>query len=143
MAPESQIAFVAIATIVGLVTGSFLNVCIYRIPRDVSIVFPRSFCVECGKQISWYDNVPLLSYALLHGRCRFCRKPIELRYPIVELMTAVVFIAIAIRYGWSVAALKWAVFEATLIVLFWTDLEERILPDELTLGGFAAGLIFA
>jgi len=143
LAPESQIAFVAIATIVGLVTGSFLNVCIYRIPRDVSIVFPRSFCVECGKQISWYDNVPLLSYALLHGRCRFCRKPIELRYPIVELMTAVVFIAIAIRYGWSVAALKWAVFEATLIVLFWTDLEERILPDELTLGGFAAGLIFA
>src|SRR5690348_17925651 len=92
----------------GIVFGSFLNVCIYRIPRDLSVIAPRSFCPECGYAISWYDNVPLLSYVMLSGRCRACRKRIGLRYPIVELSTAILFGAIAIRYGWSIVALKWA-----------------------------------
>jgi leader peptidase (prepilin peptidase)/N-methyltransferase len=134
---------VAAAIVMGLLFGSFLNVCIYRIPRDLSVVAPRSFCPECGERIRWHDNVPLLSYALLRGRCRGCGKRIGLRYPIVELTTAILFGAIAIRYGWTLTAFKWELFEALVITLFWTDLEERLLPDELTLGGALAGLILA
>jgi leader peptidase (prepilin peptidase) / N-methyltransferase len=127
----------------GMVFGSFLNVCIYRIPRDLSVVAPRSFCPECGSQLSWRENVPILSYLLLRGRCRRCLKPIGLRYLVVELTTGLICILIASTYGFTVAAVKWAIFEMLLTVLFWTDLEERILPNELTVGGALAGLIFA
>lgn len=143
MLPESEIYYVIAAAIAGLLVGSFLNVCIYRIPRDLSVVAPRSFCPECGASIVWYDNVPMLSYTLLKGRCRVCAKRIGFRYPVVELTTAILFAAAALRYGWSLAALKWMLFEAMLVVLFWTDFEEQILPDEFTLGGTLAGLILA
>jgi leader peptidase (prepilin peptidase)/N-methyltransferase len=131
------------AALAGLLFGSFLNVCIYRIPRDLSVVAPRSFCPECGRPIAWYDNVPVLSYALLRGVCRHCGNRIGVRYPVVELMTAVLFGWAAGRYGYAIETLKWVVFEALLVALFWIDLEERLLPDELTLGGTAAGLCFA
>lgn len=121
--------------------GSFLNVCIYRVPRDLSVVTPRSFCPECGAQVAWFDNVPVVSYFRLRGRCRSCGKAIGLRYLMVELTTAVLFALTCAEYGWSLAALKWCVFDALLVALFWTDIEERTLPDELTLGGSAAGLI--
>ncbi|MGI9073222.1 MAG: prepilin peptidase [Bryobacteraceae bacterium] len=143
MLPDLQPLYVAPAVIFGLMFGSFLNVCIYRIPRDLSVVAPRSFCPECGERIAWHDNVPLLSYAVLRGHCRACGKRIGSRYPIVELSTAILFTAVAIRYGWTVSALKWALFEAVVITLFWTDIEERILPDELTLGGALIGLMLA
>lgn len=135
--------YVAVAVLAGLLLGSFLNVCVYRLPRDLSVATPRSFCPECGVQIAWYDNVPLVSYLRLRGRCRFCAKRIGWRYPLVELSAALLFGMTALEYGWTLVALKWCVFEALLVVLFWTDLEERILPDELTLGGTVAGLIFA
>jgi leader peptidase (prepilin peptidase)/N-methyltransferase len=135
--------FVALAALFGLVFGSFLNVCIYRLPRDLSVVAPRSFCPECGRQIVWYDNLPLVSYALLRGRCRHCAKPIGLRYFVVEFTTAALFALTVFRYGPTIPALKWCVFDAIMVALFWTDLEERILPDELTLGGALAGLIFS
>ena len=93
-----QVAFAALA---GLLIGSFLNVCIYRVPRDVSVVRPRSFCPECGKPVAWYDNIPLLSYAFLKGRCRECAKPIGIRYPLVELTTAIFFAVVVARYGWT------------------------------------------
>ncbi len=141
--PEFQIFYSIAAAAFGLLFGSFLNVCIYRIARDLSVVAPRSFCPECGVSIAWYDNIPVLSYAILRGRCRHCAKAIGLRYPAVELMTAALFAAIAIRYGWNLAAFKWMIFEAVMVVLFWTDLEERILPDELTIGGAILGLLFA
>ena len=141
-AVDVQAPYLIVIAVLGLLFGSFLNVCIYRIPRDLSVVAPRSFCPECGTQISWRDNIPLLSYFILRGKCRFCGKPIGIRYPLVELTTALTFVAVAVEYGWTVAAFKWSVFEAVLIVLFWTDLDERILPDELTLGGAAVGLIF-
>ena len=141
--PEFGFYFAIAAGVFGLVLGSFLNVSIYRIPRDLSLWTPRSFCPECGKQIAWYDNVPLLSYFVLSGRCRNCETTIRIRYPIVELTTAILFAAVAVRYGWTLVALKWMMFEAMMVVLFWTDLEEQILPDELTLGGTVVGLILA
>jgi len=141
--PEFGFYFAIAAGVFGLVLGSFLNVSIYRIPRDLSLWTPRSFCPECGKQIAWYDNVPLLSYVVLTGRCRNCETRIRIRYPIVELTTAILFAALAVRYGWTLVALKWMMFEAMMVVLFWTDLEEQILPDELTLGGTVVGLILA
>lgn len=143
MPADYNIFYLALPVMAGLLFGSFLNVCIYRIPRDLSVVTPRSFCPECGTQLAWHDNIPLLSYFLLRGRCRRCGQAIPLRYPVVELATAVLFALVAVDYGWTLAALKWCVFEALLVALFWTDLEERILPDELTLGGTAAGLVFA
>lgn len=133
----------ALAALFGLLIGSFLNVCIYRLPRDLSVVTPRSFCPECGTQLRWRDNIPILSYSMLRGRCRQCASPIGVRYPLVELITAMLFGMLVARYGWNVVALKWCVFAAIMTVLFWVDLEERILPDELTLGGSAIGLVFA
>lgn len=132
-----------LAAIFGLLIGSFLNVCIYRIPRDLSVVTPRSFCPECGARISWFDNIPVVSFLLLRGRCRACRKSIGWGYPAVEAATAILFARIAAVYGMTLAGAKWMLFEAVLIVLFATDLEERILPDELTIGGSVAGLILA
>ncbi len=135
--------FPAIAAIFGLLIGSFLNVCIYRIVRDQSVVTPRSYCPACGEDIAWFDNIPVISYVLLRGNCRHCQQSISLRYPLVEVLTALVFALIGWRYGFSLAALKWSVFEALLIALCFTDLEERLLPDELTIGGTITGLIFA
>lgn len=140
---ETPLLLVALAALFGVLFGSFLNVCIYRLPRDLSIVTPRSFCPECGHPIAWYDNLPLLSYAILRGRCRYCGKSIGIRYFVVEFTTAALFALTVARYGATIAALKWCVFDAIMIALFWTDLEERILPDELTLGGAVAGLIFS
>lgn len=135
---EAILAFLA-----GLLIGSFLNVCVYRLPRDLSVVRPRSFCPQCEKTIAWYDNVPLLSYVLLRGRCRNCRARIPVRYPIVELLTGVAFAICAIGLGVTLLALKFAIFAAILITLIATDIEERILPDEFTLGGTAIGLVLA
>ncbi len=140
---EWQVLVPLAAGVVGLLLGSFLNVCIYRIPRDLSVVAPRSFCPGCERSIHWFDNIPLLSYSLLRGRCRSCRKAISIRYPLVEFLTAVAFGAVAYRYGITVQGCKWAAFESLLIVLFWTDLETWLLPDEFTLGGTAAGILFA
>jgi leader peptidase (prepilin peptidase)/N-methyltransferase len=141
--PDYQPFYIALSSLVGLLVGSFLNVCIYRIPRDVSVITPRSFCPACGNAIAWRDNIPILSYFLLRRSCRRCGQTIPVRYPIVELTTAVLFGSVCAEYGWTLVALKWCAFEALLTALFWTDLEERILPDELTLGGVAAGFLLA
>jgi leader peptidase (prepilin peptidase)/N-methyltransferase len=132
-----------VAALAGLLIGSFLNVCIYRLPRDLSVVMPRSFCPECEKPIAWFDNIPLLSFALLGGRCRHCGQSIPLRYPIVEILTAAAFACAIWFLGVTAAGLKFCVFGAILVTLVFSDLEERILPDEFTLGGTAAGLVFA
>ena len=131
------------AIFAGLLIGSFLNVCVYRLPNRLSVVRPRSFCPACKHAIAWYDNIPVISYLILRRRCRYCSKTIGWRYPSVELVTGILFALVAFRYGWTVSALKWIVFEMVLVVLFWTDVEEQMLPDELTLGGTIASLIFA
>jgi leader peptidase (prepilin peptidase)/N-methyltransferase len=133
----------AIAFLAGLLIGSFLNVCVYRLPRDLSVVTPRSFCPNCDAMIAWYDNVPLLSYLILRGRCRHCAARIPLRYPAVELATAIAFAICAAAFGTTLIAVKFAVFAAILITLIASDFEERILPDEFTLGGIAVGLVFS
>jgi leader peptidase (prepilin peptidase)/N-methyltransferase len=132
-----------LAFFAGLLIGSFLNVCVFRMPRDLSVVRPRSFCPACEKTIAWYDNVPLLSYLLLRGKCRYCGWRIPVRYPLVELLTGVAFAICFAALGPTLPAFKYALFSAMLIALIATDMEERILPDEFTLGGTLAGLVLA
>ncbi len=127
----------------GLLIGSFLNVCIYRWPRDRSVVRPRSACPACGKPIAWYDNIPVLSYLILRARCRQCGAGIDWRYPVVELITAISFAYFVQHDGLSLEAAKYCIFAAILIALVFTDLETLLLPDELTLGGCAIGFGFA
>jgi leader peptidase (prepilin peptidase)/N-methyltransferase len=132
-----------VALIAGLLIGSFLNVCIYRMPRDLSVVRPRSFCPACQHPIAWYDNIPVLSYFLLGRRCRHCAQPIPARYPIVEALTAALFFAIVYALGPTAVAAKLCLLVALLVGLTFTDLEERLLPDEFTLGGTVVGLVLA
>ena len=127
----------------GLLIGSFLNVCIHRLPRGRSVVKPRSHCVRCRKTIAWYDNIPLISYLLLRGKCRYCGRRISIRYPVVELITGLLFLYFSWTLGITPMAVKMCVFSAILVALVFTDLEKRILPDELTLGGTLVGLAFA
>jgi leader peptidase (prepilin peptidase)/N-methyltransferase len=131
------------ASVFGLIIGSFLNVCIHRWPRNRSVVKPRSHCVRCRKPIAWYDNVPVFSYLILRGRCRHCGKRISVRYPLVELLTGGLFFWIVLAMGPTPVALKSCVFSAILVALIFSDLEKRLLPDELTLGGVLIGLVFA
>jgi len=129
-----------VAGLFGLLIGSFLNVCIFRLPRDLSVVRPRSFCPGCEKMIAWYDNIPLISFLLLKGRCRHCGERIPLRYPIVEALTALLFFSFGGTLGFTLAALKFCLFSALLVGMIFSDFEERILPDEFTIGGAVVGL---
>lgn len=128
----------------GLVIGSFLNVCIVRIPIGKSIVLPASACPKCGAAIRAYDNIPVLSYVLLlRGKCRGCKAPISWMYPLVELLTGLLFLGCYAAFGLTTEALKWAVFSAIMIVLVFTDLRERLLPDVVNYTGFALGLVLS
>jgi leader peptidase (prepilin peptidase)/N-methyltransferase len=130
----------ALAAALGLIAGSYLNVVIHRLPRGVSTVLPRSACPACGAPIQARDNVPLLSFLLLGGRCRACRAPIPWRYPLVEAATALLFVACLESFGVSLAAFAAALFCCLMIALCLIDLEHLILPDRLTLPGIAVGL---
>jgi leader peptidase (prepilin peptidase) / N-methyltransferase len=132
-----------LALIFGLLIGSFLNVCIHRWPRGRSVVKPRSHCVRCRKTLAWYDNIPVVSYVILGGACRYCGKRISLRYPTVELMTGLLWFFFVWTLGPTPAAFKMCIFTAMLVALVFSDLEKRILPDELTLGGTLIGLGFS
>ena len=128
------------AALLGLMVGSFLNVLIYRIPRQISFVVARSRCVWCNAQVRARDNIPLISYILLRGRCRACSAPISPRYPAVEALTAVLFVGCAVRFGATSAAAVAAVFCALLIALALIDAEHYLLPDKLTMPGIVIGL---
>jgi leader peptidase (prepilin peptidase)/N-methyltransferase len=127
----------------GLVIGSFLNVCILRIPAEKSIVLPASSCTKCGKAIAPYDNIPVFSWLILGGKCRNCKTKISAMYPAVELLTGLLFLACYYAFGLTVDALKWAVFAALLVDLTITDLRERILPDVVNFFGLGVGLLFS
>jgi len=127
----------------GLAIGSFLNVCILRIPAEKSIVLPASSCPKCGKAIAPYDNVPVVSWLLLGGKCRNCKAKISAMYPLVELLTGLLFLACYFAFGLRLDALKWALFAALLVVLTITDLRERILPNEVNFFGLGLGLLLS
>jgi len=133
------------AFVVGCVTGSFLNVCIHRLPRGESIVSPPSHCPHCGRRIPWHLNLPLISWLALRGRCAWCRAPISPRYFVVELITGLAFLGVWLRFGAAdpAAAAVWAVFLAGLIAATFIDVEHFIIPDRITLGGAAAGFLFS
>lgn len=127
----------------GLVIGSFLNVCISRLPAGKSVVRPRSRCPKCGKHIKPYDNIPVLSYFFLAGKCRNCKARISPVYPAVELLTGLLFFACYLMFGDSILTLKWVAFSAILVVLIFTDWRERILPDAVNFTGLGIALILS
>jgi leader peptidase (prepilin peptidase) / N-methyltransferase len=127
----------------GLIIGSFLNVCIVRIPGGKSIVLPASACVKCGTPIRPYDNIPVVSYLFLGGKCRKCKNPISAMYPIVEFLTGLLFLGCYEVFGLTAEGLKWAIFSAIMIVLVFTDLRERILPDVVNFTGLGLGLLLS
>jgi len=127
----------------GLVVGSFLNVCITRIPEDVSIVSPGSRCPRCGTPIKPYDNVPVFAWLWLRGKCRSCGLPISPMYPLVELATGLLFVAAFLEFGITQATVKWLFFTCLIVILTVTDLRVRLLPDVVNWPGFAAGLMFS
>ena len=129
--------------ITGLAFGSFLNVCISRIPRDQSIIAPPSHCEACGAPIRWYDNVPLVSWFVLRGRCRHCGARISARHPAVELLTALLFTACYLSFGWTLLTLKFCIFGFLLIGLIFMDAETGLLPREFTYAGIVLGLVFS
>lgn len=127
--------------IFGSIVGSFLNVCIHRMPLGESIVWPHSHCPKCKKKIPTYDNIPFLSYIILKGRCRFCKGKISLRYPLVELVTALAFLAVFNRYRLSYDFFVFCVFICALIIATFVDIQHRIIPDEISVGGIIFGCI--
>jgi leader peptidase (prepilin peptidase) / N-methyltransferase len=126
---------IIIGFLFGLFIGSFLNVCIYRIPENASIVTPPSNCPGCGTPVRFYDNIPVLSYLLLLGKCRSCRMHISLRYPLVEVLTGVVAALCVLRFGFTAVAAIYFAFMATLLVITFIDLDHRIIPDVISLPG--------
>jgi len=143
MPPVTDAFALTALALIGLVIGSFLNVCIHRLPRRTSIVSPGSQCPQCGYVLRWYDNVPVLSYVLLGGRCRGCKARIAARYPIVELITMAVFVAHGLVFGIDIMLVPRLLFACALIVLFAIDLEHHLLLDVITLPGIVVGLAFS
>jgi leader peptidase (prepilin peptidase)/N-methyltransferase len=126
--------------LLGLVLGSFFNVCIYRLPREESIVWPGSHCPRCGHGLSPWENIPLVSFLLLKGSCRYCRQPIAYRYPLIELLTAFLMVALVWRFGISWLFFQGAVLAGALVVVTFIDWEHQIIPDVISLPGLAVGL---
>lgn len=142
MSPISTF-FIAWSTVFGAVIGSFLNVCIHRVPRRQSIWWPPSACPSCGRRLSWFENVPIAGYLALRGRCRTCRAPISPRYAIVEALTALMFGFGAWYYGPTLLLVARLVFGCVLIVLFAIDLEHQLLPNVITLPFILVGVAFS
>lgn len=129
--------------LLGSAIGSFLNVCIHRIPREKSIVNPPSACPQCGKAIRFFDNIPIVSYILLRGKCRDCETTISVRYPLVELLTAVLFVILYRRLGVTFELFVFLVFVSLLIAISFIDLDFQIIPDVLSIGGVVVGFLLS
>jgi leader peptidase (prepilin peptidase) / N-methyltransferase len=138
-------AVIALAALLGAVIGSFLNVCILRWgaePKE-SVVKPRSRCPRCGAGVAWYDNIPVISWLILRGRCRGCGEPISVQYPLIELVTAGIWAYMAWRHGPALEALRGATFATILLGIAMTDARAYIIPDEFSWGGLVIGLLFS
>lgn len=127
----------------GAVIGSFLNVCIYRLPREESVAWPSSHCPSCRRPIAVYDNVPILSYLMLRGRCRSCQAPISLQYPFVEVANAIGYLGVFWIFGFTAVACVYAVLVSALIIVTGTDLSHTMIPDAVTLPGIVVGILCA
>lgn len=138
-----NLASAILLTIFGTVVGSFLNVCIHRLPLRKSLMWPASHCPQCEQPIKPYDNVPIAGYLWLRGRCRSCRAPISIQYPLVELVTGAVFLSAYLLFDSPLVLVQRLLFSCAMIVLFVIDLEHRILPDVITLPGIIAGFLFS
>ena len=134
---------VVLIFILGLIVGSFSNVCIYRIPKNESIVYPASHCPKCHSPIKPVDNIPLLSYILLKGRCRNCKSKISIQYPIVEFLTGLTYLIIYLTYGLSIQSLIYIILSSALIIIAFIDLNEQIVPDVISLPGIVIGFILS
>ena len=133
----------AISFIVGAMVGSFLNVCVYRLPKGESIVKPRSRCPKCENAIVWYDNIPMVSWLLLGAKCRHCKTPISWQYPLVEAITAALFAAVYVRYGFTIASPVYMLLSAGLVLVTFVDLTDWTIPNEVTFPGIPLGLVCA
>ena len=127
--------------VLGLAIGSFLNVCVHRIPLGQSLSHPASSCPSCGNTLRWFDNIPVVSYVVLGGRCRQCRAPISIRYPAIEVGTMVLFVLHGLVFGWTPLLVPRLLFACAMVVLFAIDLEHQLLPDVITLPGIVLGLV--
>jgi leader peptidase (prepilin peptidase)/N-methyltransferase len=136
-----NVLFVSLIFMFGMCIGSFLNVCIYRLPSSTSIINPsRSFCPQCNSAIQFYDNIPVFSYLWLKGRCRNCKASISLRYPLIELMTGILAIAILFMFGVTLEGVVYFVFISSLLVITFIDIDHKIIPDIISLSGIPLGL---
>ena len=135
--------WIAVAGVLGLMVGSFANVCVHRIPRGESVVRPRSRCPACGAMIAWYDNLPLFSWLLLRGRCRHCGSPISIRYPLLEALMGLSWAGLAWQFGPTLQSVEAIVLVTLLWILTMIDLETFLLPNVLTFPGIAGGLLFS
>ncbi len=132
-----------IVFVFGLIVGSFLNVCIHRIPREESIVRPSSKCPKCGSPIKPWDNIPVISYILLKGKCRYCGEPISIRYPLVEFLNGLFYVLVLWRYGLTVTAIAYMAYLSALIVITFIDFDFQIIPDVITLPGAVIAFVLA
>ena len=137
------IIFYIFAFVFGSVVGSFLNVCIYRLPEGKSVAFPPSSCPRCETRIRWFDNIPLFSYLLLRGRCRACHAPISGRYPLVELLSGLLTLALFYKFGPTPTFVALFLLCASLLVITFIDLDHQIIPDVISLPGIVVGFIFS
>jgi len=143
MVYETEIILIFILGLLGLIVGSFSNVCIYRIPRNESIIYPASHCPKCHSNISPKDNIPLLSYILLKGKCRNCKSKISMQYPVVELLTGLTYLIIYWIYGLSIQTLVYIILSSALIIIAFIDLQKQIVPDVISLPGIVIGFILS
>lgn len=138
-----QIFIAIIIFAIGLVIGSFSNVCIYRLPRNESIIFPGSHCPNCNQQIKWYDNIPLISYIILNGKCRYCDEKIPIQYPLVEFLNAALYLFLFYFYGLQLHTVVYMLFCSALIIITFIDLKEKIIPDVISFPFIALGFILS
>lgn len=135
--------FLFLSFILGLIVGSFLNVCIYRLPREQSIIWPPSSCPHCGHRLKWYELIPVISFFLQKGRCIYCKESISLQYPAVELVTGLIFLFLYIKYGLTWTYISYLFLSCLLLVSAFTDALHWKIPDQVTIPGMAAGLILS
>ena len=135
-----HILFLVVSTVMGGMIGSFLNVCIYRMPAGLSIVKPGSRCPKCETPITWRDNLPIISWMILGAKCRHCKNPISWRYPLVEAITAVLFLCVYLKFGMTIASPVYMILAASLVVVTFVDLDDMTIPNEITMPGMPIGL---